>query len=868
MATRSSIVRDTWGAMFLVAIPVLLFTFIIWYGFEQNYNTIFVRYNYTGTEQMSVFGLLDIAHYRNVAIEELLGWQFFFGNLPLFTIYAVLVAGFLHLARPRAIREARTDPVDVAPGKGLKRLGIACGIAVPCIIVAEILFSVLGSPQTGLGSHLYIGDFYRDIPTLLADGFYTTNNMPSIPQSVMAIVPIACGLGIFFYACSITGFRSQGTVAKHLEVRPAAIVMLVLALACWATMAASVDIRVQEAMTGYTVVLMLVLLLNTLVVTAIMIPATRAMLPSAARPPIPKFSPAPFFTAIGAIVAMIAAWVLVAWPYLSRLEIDVPAIPDIALYQGIAVVAMVGLVALLVYLSRRDHVEVIRVLSFFGGCFSLLLLVVYFAINTDGGDMEIAWFYNAIIPSIFINVLVIALYMLGFKINAWLQRARAALCRKMTGVSQSIKPLRAKQIEAIATIVLVSFCAAAAPAIISEKILGDHPKILINNVGMLPSQEKTFFFTLSSNWPGSSGTFDVIDASGATVFSGDLVPQGFLWRKYNWKGDFSALDAPGTYHVVAKLGPHVARSSEFSIDPNYLDAARSLGLYWFYYARCGTRVEPVQDNAIGHAACHLNDAWYLYNNSGTYEYRHDLDLTGGWHDSGDYNTYGGMMSMAIYSLAYSMNQSFDFLNEPANKAAYPQNDSIPDIYEEAWFGIQWWMKRFYEPEQLFFDSNCLGENMSIRWTVFCPPEVEESFGNGRWVVGDQLVGQTYAEAYYKQFLRGTSGLLPAASAASLARQFKAHGFYPGNVTQLESFANKTRNAYKGYLNGDWASIACEAEMYKMTSNMTYFNNARGYVDDVIAASGSMGSFPGDPRQLALALQFAMEFNGTAGWDGL
>ncbi len=863
-----SVFKDTWGAIFYIAIPVIVGMLIILYSFDQNYTTVYGRYHYTGTEEMSMFGLLDIAHHRNVAGEELLGWQFFFGNLPFFIIYALIIAGFLHVARPRVVREEGQEPVDITPGKGLKRFGVLCGIVVVGIVIAEVVFSAVGDPQTGLGSHLFIGDFYRDIPTLLTEGYYTTNNIPAIPQTIMAIVPFACGLGVYFYANGITYFRAKGMIAKNLKVRPAAIIMLVLALVWWAAIAAGVDIRVQEAMTGYTVIMMAAFLLNTLVVTGIMFPVTRVMFPCATRPWGPRFFPARFFTGLAATFAMLGAAALVMWPFLSRLEIDVPEIPGIAVYQGIAIGIMVALVALLVVLSRKDHLEIVRIISYFGGCFLLLMCIVYFAINTDGGDMEIMWLYNLIIPSIFVDALVIALYLLGFKVNDWLKRARAAISRKTPRLIQSLEPRRAKQLETVATLLLVSACAVAAPAIIGEKILGDHPQILINNVGMLPNQEKTFFFTLSNDLPGTSGTFDVIDTSGTVVYSGILVRQGLLWQRYNWKGDFSGLATPGTYRVVARLGRHVASSSEFTIDSHYLDAARSLGLYWFYYARCGTRVEPVQHNAIGHEACHTHDAWYLYNNSGTYDYRHDLDLTGGWHDSGDYNTYGGMMAMAIYSLAYGMNQSFTFLNEPANKMAYPQNDSIPDICEEAWFGIQWWMKRFYEPEQRFFDSNCLGENMSIRWTVFCPPEVEESFGDGRWVVGDPPDAQTYAEAYYRQFLRGSSALLPVASAAALARQFKAQGYYLENVTKLESFANKTRYAYKGVLNGDWASIACEMEMYRLTGNVTYFNNARGYVNSVIAASGSVGSFPGEFHQVALAMQFAQEFNGTAGWDGL
>ncbi|MEX2682682.1 MAG: glycoside hydrolase family 9 protein [Candidatus Sigynarchaeota archaeon] len=870
MERRDSVFKDTWGALFLIGIPVLAFAAFIWVSYAGNYDTVHGRYHYTGSETMSMLGLLDLAHYRNVGINELLGWQFFFGNLPFFVIYALLMTGFLHLARPRAISMNGTEPSDIKPGKGLKRFGALCGIVAAGIVVAEIAFSAIGNPQTGLGSHLYVGDFYRDIPTLLSEGFYTTNNIPAIPQMVMTLVPVACGLGIFFYVNGISGFRAQGNVARKLKVRPAAVIMLVVALAWWMAIAANTPIRVQEAVTGYSAIMMLVFLLNALIITGILLPATRSMLPSAPCPFRVKIRPAALIVAIAAVGTLVASGLLVLWPALYIFEIDVPEIPCIAAFQVSAIIAFIVLVAVLVVLSRKDYVEIVRVVSFFGGLFAFLMLAVYFALNPDGGNIEIMWLYNAIIPSVFLNALVIALYMLGFKINDWIKALKNAMTRKMPALHGIFESPNTRKLEAIATVFLVAGFGTALPAFIGEKILGDHPRIILNNVGMLPNQEKTFFIALKNDMPGVNGTFDVVDRSGRVVYTGILCRQGPLWRDHYWKGDFSSLATEGNYRVIARLGQHVTTSNEFAIDANYLDAARHLSLYWFYYARCGTKVLPVQHNAIGHEACHLNDAWYLYNNSGTYEYRHDLNLTGGWHDSGDYNTYGSMMAMAIYSLAYSMNQSFSFLNEPENRAAYPQNDSIPDIYEEAWFGIQWWMKRFYEPEQRFFDSNCLGENMSIRWTVFAPPEFEEFFGNGRWVVGDPppTEDMTYAQAYKMQFLQSPWGLLPAASAAALARQFKAHGFFNENVTQLEAFANKTRNAYKNYLNGGWESIACEAEMYRLTGNMTYFDNARGFVNNVIAASGSMASFPGEPRLLALAIQFAQQFNGTGGWDGL
>ncbi|HME55759.1 MAG TPA: glycoside hydrolase family 9 protein [Candidatus Lokiarchaeia archaeon] len=869
LSSRRAFLRDTWGAVLLIGIPVALGLLFIGYAFYENYITVFVRYEYNGIETMSPFGLLDIAHYRYVASEELMGWQFFFGNLPYFLIFAVLMAGFLHLLRPQA--HATEIPArDIVPGKRVVRIGITGGVIAGGIVIAEILFSIIGTPQIGLGSHIFIGNYYRDIPALITQGYVNVNNIPSLPQTIMSLLPVACGFGLFFYASALSGFRSQhGMIGKKLKARPAAVIMIAVALVCLAGITASITITVSDAVTGYTALLAVFFVLNCAMVAGVILPITRLMLPRGQG--LPRLHPKPvrLLLFLGALVFLVLFLFAVAWPFLITISVTVPPIQDISVLQWLALAGLVCLVTVLVIVSRDDHVEIVRIITLFGGCVSLVLIAFYYTLNKNAPDFEIAWMYNMIIPAVFINSLVIALYVLGFKVNAWVEKLKGVVARRVSLESLHIPMSTRNKIATAATITIIAACSVLVPVTLGTKIFGEHPLLIINNVGMFPNQDKTFFLAMENDMPGVNGTFDVVnDATGATAYSGVLARDGPLWERFYWKGNFTSLQTEGAYHVIARLGQYVVPSNEFTINATYFDAARHLGLYYYYYAKCGTAVAPLQPNAIGHAACHDQDAWYLANDSGNYVYKNDINLTGGYHDSGDYNVYGVSMSQSCYALAYSARQSFDtFINEPAQHA-YPGNASIPDADKEAWFAIQWWMKRFYQPEQLFFDSNELGQNGSIRWTVFGPPEYEDQFGNGRWVVGDGSNPANQSQSYHDQFLRNSEGLLVAAAAASLAYQFKQHGYYTENITQLETFANTTRHAYAGFLDGDWASITCEMEMYRLTHNVTYFINAKNYVNAIIAASNSLVSFPGDYRQVAIALEFAEEFNGTNGWNGL
>ncbi|MBR4223721.1 MAG: glycoside hydrolase family 9 protein [Oscillospiraceae bacterium] len=181
--------------------------------------------------------------------------------------------------------------------------------------------------------------------------------------------------------------------------------------------------------------------------------------------------------------------------------------------------------------------------------------------------------------------------------------------------------------------------------------------------------------------PFECGVFEVTDGDGRICFTGKTCHHGYDAASGDdvYTADFSDLTAEGIYRVRAggKTSP-CFRIGKDVYCPVLKDMLKA-----FWYLRCGCGLDEEHAGEYAHGICHTSDAVLWEDRSVS------LDVTGGWHDAGDYGRYvtAGACAAAHLLYAYRMYpQVFDGL-----VAGIPHQD-MPDILTECRYELEWLMK--------------------------------------------------------------------------------------------------------------------------------------------------------------------------------
>lgn len=202
------------------------------------------------------------------------------------------------------------------------------------------------------------------------------------------------------------------------------------------------------------------------------------------------------------------------------------------------------------------------------------------------------------------------------------------------------------------------------------------PSIMTDQVGYQPDETKTAVFRDVT----SETSFSVVNAdSGQVVYTGELSAPTFYSSadENNWTGDFSAVTEAGTYYITCG---GLDQSYSFTIGNNVYDSLLDDSVKMLYLQRCGTEVK---DSTFGHVACHNTLATVYHTNE-------KIDVSGGWHDAGDYGRYvvPGAKSVADLLIAYDANPELfsDSIGIPES------GNGVPDVLDEVRYELEWMLK--------------------------------------------------------------------------------------------------------------------------------------------------------------------------------
>lgn len=249
-------------------------------------------------------------------------------------------------------------------------------------------------------------------------------------------------------------------------------------------------------------------------------------------------------------------------------------------------------------------------------------------------------------------------------------------------------------------LVLLSTCLPV--YLFSQSVIDDHFRI--DQLGYRPSARKvaviiepqTGFNAPSPYTPGP--TLEIRDASTqSVVFSGSPV----AWTNGNthtqsgdkgWWFEFTALNSPGDYYVNDPTNNR--RSYTFTINDNVYNDALKHAVRALYYQRCGMpKSTPYASSQhTDNTSCHVGTMQDLNCRDVTQPSNTGLerDLSGGWHDAGDYNKYTNFCHATVHYLldAYEQNPGIF----PDNWGIPESGNGVPDILDEIKWELDWLLK--------------------------------------------------------------------------------------------------------------------------------------------------------------------------------
>jgi len=258
--------------------------------------------------------------------------------------------------------------------------------------------------------------------------------------------------------------------------------------------------------------------------------------------------------------------------------------------------------------------------------------------------------------------------------------------------------------------------------------------VRVNQVGY-ETGATPFRAYLMSSAAESGATFQVVNAKGATAYSGKVDALLGTWS-HSKKETFNvyALDFTvpgGELYTIAVSGPVSAASPQFAVDcPEALYSGLLLNTLFFYetqrdgadYVRNALRTEP---GHLKDTNAHVYETPPLDSNDFidivppaaplTSAKLPNIDASGGWWDAGDYEKYVETVS---YTAALMQIGVRDFPNQmgasaPVNPSAPPGSvsfagNSAPgapassDFTSEAAFGVNWLLKMWDDKTQTLY----------------------------------------------------------------------------------------------------------------------------------------------------------------------
>ena len=330
--------------------------------------------------------------------------------------------------------------------------------------------------------------------------------------------------------------------------------------------------------------------------------------------------------------------------------------------------------------------------------------------------------------------------------------------------------------------------------------------VKVNQVGYKPADEKI----LICKYDPEITDYTIVDTNNNVVYSGKLTTDFANSKSGDGaqvKGDFSDLTTPGTYKVIVD---GVGESYEFTIaddiyDDLYKDVVRML-----YLQRCGCALDESLAGDFAHAECHMQETTVY----GTGEV---IDVTGGWHDAGDYGRYVSPGAKTVMDLFITYQDSEgargDDLDIPES------GNGVPDLLDEARYELEWMLKMQASNGGVYHKVTCANFPETVEATAEIAPLLVSPVSPT--ATGDFAAVMARASSIYAEYDAEFAATCKDAAV-------KAYKYLIDNEETLTGFVNPEEIVTGEYPDGKfydeifWAAM----ELYLATGDTAYFDKAK------------------------------------------
>lgn len=356
------------------------------------------------------------------------------------------------------------------------------------------------------------------------------------------------------------------------------------------------------------------------------------------------------------------------------------------------------------------------------------------------------------------------------------------------------------------------------------------PQIKVDQFGYLPSMKKIAIIADPQTGYNSDESLDPgtqyelrKSADGELVLSGPIS----AWNNGNihlqsgdkvWWFDFTSCQNEGQYFIYDP--DNHLRSNDFEIAEEVYERAMNKALKTFYYQRCGTaKAVPYAeanwtDNACHQASGQDLDCRLVSNPIASTS----KDLSGGWHDAGDYNKYVNFTFSTLHDLLSAFEQNPGIWGDATGVPE--SSNGIPDLLDEIKWELDWLLKM----QQT--DGSCLMKVSVDSWQANSPPSSDTAnryYGASQSSATRVIAGIfAHASLIYANYNAAFANLLitKAEAAWTWLQSNPGYSYYDNNGF---SSSNPEFSEYQQ----DAASFVAATYLYAKTGN----NDYRSYIDD-------------------------------------